>query len=101
MAGALDSAAARPRSPTSTAAPTAANLISLLARDAIPRDAAVDTLRETEDHPPHGDVSMLETQSSVPPPRLSVAFAGTSADPALLATATPEPLAPRKVRTPS
>src|SRR5215468_7458694 len=64
MAGALDAPARAAAIAHLDGCPDCRDLISLLARDAT-RDAAVDTLRDTDDRP--ADIGMLETQASVPP----------------------------------
>ena len=89
MAGALDRAGRAAAIAHLDGCPDCRDLISLLARDAT-RDAAVDTLRDTEDRPP---LALVET-------RLSVVLSRDARDPALVATAS-APLGARRVLTPS
>jgi hypothetical protein len=93
MAGGLDAAARAAAIAHLDGCPDCRDLISLLARDAT-RDAAVATLRDSEERPAAG----LETQESVPG-RPALRRGG---DPALGTTAeAPDLLAPQRMRTPS
>jgi len=99
MAGALDAAARASAIAHLDGCPDCRDLISLLARDAT-RDAAVDTLRDSEERP--AEAAMFETQASVPGIDPARRRRRTSGDLALGATAAaPDPLAPKRIRTPS
>ena len=100
MAGALDAIARASAIAHLDGCPDCRDLISLLARDAT-RDAAVDTLRDSEARPA-GSRAMLETLASVSGLPRDSAKPRASGDPALVATAaSPDLLAPKRVQTPS